>query len=406
MIFVGDDWSETHHDVWVMDAGGDELASRRFREGLAGVGEFHALVAGYVADPAEVVVGTETDRGLWVEALVAAGYVVYAINPRSVSRYRDRHNVGGAKSDTADAKLLADLVRTDRHNHRTVAGDSPGSEATKVLARAHQSLIWERSRHVSRLRAALRQYYPAALDTFSELAHPDALAVLAKAPTPRKGAALTLVQIRSVLSKGGRQRYLGQRAEEIQQALGAAALEAPPEITDAYASSVAATVAIITELNSQISRLEKNSGDRFEQHPDAAIYLSLPGAGRVLGARMLGEFGDDPNRYADVKSRRNYAATSPITIASGKKKAVAARWVRNDRLYDAVVRWAFCSLQTSPGARDFYDQHRANGDSHYQALRTLGNRLVGILHGCLKHHTLYDEDTAWAHRRPATTKAA
>ena len=117
----------------------------------------------------------------------------------------------------------------------------------------------------------------------------------------------------------------------------------------------------------------------FEKHPDADIYLSLPGLGVILGARVLGEFGDDPNRYTTAKSRKNYAGTSPLTIASGKKRAVLARHVRNRRLYDAIDPWAFRALDNSPGARAFYDQHRAAGDLHHQALRALGNRLVGIL---------------------------
>ena len=131
-----------------------------------------------------------------------------------------------------------------------------------------------------------------------------------------------------------------------------------------------------------------------QTHPDADIYLSLPGLGVVLGARVLGEFGDDPNRYITAKSRKNYAGTSPLTVASGKKRAVLARHVRNRRLYDALDHWALCALTTSPGARAFYDHHRATGDLHHQALRALGNRLVGILHGCLRHRTPYSEHTA------------
>ena len=133
-------------------------------------------------------------------------------------------------------------------------------------------------------------------------------------------------------------------------------------------------------------------------HPDAEIYRSQPGMGAVLGARVLGEFGDDPHRYADGKARRNYAATSPITRTSGKKKVVAARFVHNDRLINALMSWAFASLNASPGARAFYDQQRAKGFEHNDALRRLANRLVGILHGCLKTRTLYDEATAWGHR--------
>jgi len=186
MIFVGDDWAEDHHDVYVMDEAGKRLAARRLPEGLAGIRQLHELIAKYVQEPHEVVVGIETDRGLWVGALTAAGYQLYAVNPLAVARYRDRHHVSGAKSDASDAKLLADLVRTDRHNHRPIAGDSADAEAIKVLARAHQSLIWERIRHTNRLRNALREYYPAALVAFEDLSHGDALGVLGRAPTPSR----------------------------------------------------------------------------------------------------------------------------------------------------------------------------------------------------------------------------
>jgi transposase len=137
-------------------------------------------VASHADEPTQVVIGIETDRGLWVQTLAAAGYQVFAVNPLAVARYRDRHAVSGAKSDAGDAKLLADLVRTDRHNHRPVAGDTPDVEAIKVLARAHQNLIWSRDRNTNALRSALREYYPAALVAFEFLADRDALAILGR----------------------------------------------------------------------------------------------------------------------------------------------------------------------------------------------------------------------------------
>lgn len=401
-VFVGDDWAEDHHDVHLMDDDGKKLASRRLPEGLDGIRVFHELVADHIVDPAEVIVGIETDRGLWVTALVAAGYQVYAINPLAASRYRDRHNVGGAKSDAGDAKMLADLVRTDRHNHRQIAGDTPEAEAIRIMARGHQNLIWTRTRQTNALRSALREYYPAALQAFADLADRDTLAVLAKAPTPAAGAGLTLGQIQAALKRGGRQRNIARRAGEIQTALRTGQLAAPAAVADAFAATTRAAVGIIGEMNRQIVQLETTLAANFEQHPDSDIYHSLPGFGVVLGARALGEFGDDPNRYASPKSRRNYAGTSPLTIASGKKRAVLARHVRNRRLYDALDQAAFCALTQSAGCRAFYDQHRANGDLHHQALRALANRLVSILHGCLDHRTTYNEDTAWAHRRPAS----
>jgi len=215
MILVGDDWAEDHHDVYLMDEAGKRLASRRLPEGLAGIRQLHKLIAEDAEEPDQVVIGIETDRGLWVEALVAAGYQVYAINPLAVARYRDRHHVSGAKSDPSDAKLLADLVRTDRHNHRPIAGDSAEAEAIKVLARAHQNLIWTRTRHTNALRNALREYYPGALVAFEDLDHGDALGVLGRAPTPEQGAALSLPAIQSALKRGGRQRNIAARARDI-----------------------------------------------------------------------------------------------------------------------------------------------------------------------------------------------
>jgi transposase len=161
--------------VALVDATGRRLARARLPEGVTGIAKFHELIAAHLAQedgPDRVVIGIETDRGPWVATLVASGYRVYAINPMSVSRYRERHSTSGAKSDAGDAWLLADLVRTDASRHRPVAGDSPAAEGIKVLARTHQRLIWERNRSVLRLRSTLREYFPAALEAFPDLDAP------------------------------------------------------------------------------------------------------------------------------------------------------------------------------------------------------------------------------------------
>jgi transposase len=220
VLFVGLDWAEEHHDVAVMAEDGRVVTTRRVPEGLAGLGVLHELLAAHAEDPAEVVVGTETDRGLFVGALVAAGYQVYAVNPLAVSRYRDRHRTSGAKSDPGDAKVLADLVRTDRHNHRPVAGDSELAEAIKILARAHQSLVWTRQRQLNQLRSLLREFYPGALAAFGgDLGGRDALAVLQLAPTPTLGRQLSRAKLAATLGRAGRQRNLDRRAAELQAAL-------------------------------------------------------------------------------------------------------------------------------------------------------------------------------------------
>jgi transposase len=161
---------------------------------------------------------------------------------------------------------------------------------------------------------------------------------------------------------------------------------------------VSSAVEALGELNRQVANLEAELGAAFEQHPDAEIIRSLPGLGVVVGARVLGEFGDDPNRYVDAKARRNYAGTSPVTVASGKKKFVKARFMGNRHLANACYWWAFCALTHSPGARRYYDAQRAGGHTHDQALRALANKLVGILDGCLRARQLYNEAQAWSHR--------
>ena len=397
-VFVGHDWAEAHHDVHVEDDTGQKLAAVRLPDGIEGVRRFHELVAAHADEAEDVTVATETDRGLFVGALVASGYRVLAVNPMSTSRYRERLSTSSAKSDPGDAKVLAGLARTDGHLHRPVAGDSDLAEAVKVLARAHQSMIWSRQRQTNQLRSTLREFYPAALAAFDDLASADALAVLAVASTPAQGRSMSRSKIAAAIRRGGRQRRVEERAAEIQAALRAEHLEAPPIVADAMGASVAALVAVIAELVAQTANLEGQLADRFELHPDAKIIRSLPGLGMILGARVLAEFGDDPNRYADAKSRKNYGGTSPITRASGRQRVVLARFARNKRLADALAQWAFCAITASPGARAFYDQRRAAGDTHHRALRALANRLVGILHGCLHHQSLYDEHTAWSHR--------
>jgi hypothetical protein len=409
-LFVGDDWAQDHHDIEVMDQAGTVLAKRRLAEGVAGMAQLHALAGGLLgeeAEDSEVLVGIETDHGPWVMALVAAGYRVFAVNPLQSARFRARHQVSGAKSDAGDAHVLADMVRTDAHQLREAAGDSPAAAGIKVLARTHKTMIWERTRQVQRLRHQLREYFPAALEAFADLDAPDTLELLAKAPDPQRARKLTRAQVSAAL-KRARRRTITDKTDAILVALRSEQLGQPAALTAAYSATVRSLIAVITALNEQVTTLQGQVEEHFGQHPDAEIILSQPGMGAVLGARVLAEFGDDPARYADAKSRRNYAATSPITRASGKRKVVAARFVHNDRLVDALNAQAFAALTASPGARTFYDQQRASGREHNDALRRLANRLVGILHGCLKTRTLYNETTAWGHREnlPQSSAAA
>jgi transposase len=415
VLFIGDDWAEDHHDLEIEDQDGHRLARSRLPEGLEGITRLHALVAEHAppewADlppeqiAGQVIVGIETDRGPWVTALRAAGYQVFAINPLSAARYRQRHSTSGAKSDAGDAHVLAEIVRLDRAHHRAVAGDSDLADAIKLLARAHQSAVWERTRQVLRMRSTLLEYFPGAVQAFTDLAAPDALALLGRAPDPDRAAKLTRSQLVSAL-RAARRHHVDAKADVLLAVLRAPALRQPATLQGAYATVVTGQVGIIAALNEQIAGLNEVMAEHFGRHPDADIYLSQPGFAVVLAARTLGEFGDDEDRFASSRARKNYSGQSPITRASGKKSVVLARYATNRRLGAALHLQAFAALGASPGARAYYDALRARDINHHAALRQLANRLVGILHGCLKTGAVYDENIAWQHRQITTQTVA
>ena len=415
MLFIGDDRAEGHHDVVAQDDAGKTLARRRLPEGADGIARFRELAASCLGedaepDPARVIVVIETDRGPWVKALAAAGYRAIPANPRQAARHKETISNSGKKDDFFGAAALADMGRTRRHQMRELAAGSDVAEAVKIAARAHQKLVWERTGHLLRMRSALREYFPAALEAYADLtlAGKDTLELLAKAPDPGSAARLTVTQVTAALKRAGRRGDLAQRARDIQAALRAPHLAQPDVIAEAYAAAVQAAAAVITALNEQVKIMEAKVSELFRRHPDAGLYRSQPGIGDITGARILGEFGDAPGRYASAKARRNYAGTSPLTVQSGKKKTVHARYIRNRHLIDALHAQALSALSASPGARSYYDGLRAREIGHDDAMRRVASRLAGILHGCLKTGREYDEATAWSHRAgpPGAVEAA
>jgi transposase len=392
---MGIDWGEEHHDVCLVDADGKTVARKRVPDGLAGITQIHELVAKHAAEGEPVWVGIEVDHGLLVQALLAAGYEVYAINPLAVSRYRDRHAVARTKSDAGDAKVLADLVRTDRHLHRQVRGDSELASAIRILARAHQEAVRSRRRHANQLRSQLREFYPALLEAFESVAEPEAAEVLLVAPTPELGRRLSRNKIAGALRRGGRKLHIEERTAVIQECLRRPQLEQPALITQAFAKTTSSLARRLRQLNQEMATLEAQLAELFEMHPDAEIYRSLPGLGLVLGARVLGESGDDPTRYANARARRSYSGNAPRTVASGKSLRVTIRQARNDRLADAYYQAAFASLTKSPQANAYYRRLRAAGKSHSHALRALANKLAGVLDGCLRRGQKFSAAVAW-----------
>jgi len=393
-ITCGIDWAEVHHDVAVLDAGGQVLGRRRIETGLAGFTELMSLLAEHTDNPTSVPVAIETDKNLIVAALQAAGVPVFAINPRAVARYRERHGQSEKKSDPGDAAVLADVLRTDAHQHRRLPEISDAGRAVKALARQHQEAVWALHQTLSRLRSVLLEFYPQALRAFPNLKHKAALTVLAAASNPELGLRMTSRKLVTLLHRCGR-RNDAALVEQILTDLKTPALRQPAPVEAALGQTVTGLLGVITAMQTAVEQLEQALTAEFEQHPLAPVLRSAPGLGPVLAARVLGEIGDDPTRFATAGGLRAFAGTAPVTRASGRSRRVSARQVRNKRLGDACHWWAFAMLTKSPGARAHYDRRRAIGDHHNAALRNLANKLLGRLWWCLHNNQLWDDNAAW-----------
>jgi transposase len=399
-VFCGIDWAENHHDVALVDDTGHLLAKRRITDDAAGYRLLLDLLADH-GDTADepIPVAIETGRGLLVAVLTTGTRPVYAINPLAAARYRDRHSVSRKKSDPGDALVLANILRTDLHAHRRLPADSDLARAVAVLARAQQDAVWARQQLVNQVRSLLREYYPAALDAFLGkqfgLARPEARAVLATAPTPARAARLTPAQLRAALKRAGRTRGIDTEADRLRTVLRSEYAHQPQAVEDAMGHQLLALIRQLDAACLAAEELATAVEEHFRRHPDAEILLSFPGLGVQLAARVLAEIGDDRSRFADARGLKAYAGSAPITRASGKKRFVGRRFIKNDRLISAGFLWAFSALRASPGAEAHYRRRRERGDWHAQAQRNLFNRMIGQLYHCLQSRQLFDEQHAF-----------
>ncbi|WP_405596045.1 IS110 family transposase [Streptomyces sp. NBC_01410] len=400
MIYCGIDWAEKHHDVALIDDAGQLLAKRRITDNAAGYKLLLDLLAEY-GDTADnpIPVAIETSRGLLVAVLRTGKRKVFAVNPMSAARYRDRHGVSRKKSDPGDALVLANVLRTDMPMHRPLPADTDLARAIAVLARAQQDATWNRQQMANQLRSLLREYFPAALDAFTGwqngLCRPEARELLKLAPTPSQAARLSRAQVRSALKRAGRSRRIDVEVDRLRAVFGGDYAHQPPLVEVALGKQ---TLALLRQLEAACvaaDELARAVEEAFPQHPDAETICSFPGLGVQLGARILAEVGDDRDRFADARGLKAYAGSAPVTRASGKKHHVGRRMVKNDRLNHAGYLWAFSAITASEGAGAHYRRRREHGDWHAQAQRHLFNRMIGQLYHCLKEGELFEEHQAF-----------
>lgn len=398
-VYCGIDWAEGHHDIAVVNAEGKLLVSRRIGDDLAGLNKLCTVLTEHShSDQNRVPIAIQTPRGLFVSCLRNRGFPVYAINPLSAARYRDRHSVSRKKSDAQDAAVLANILRTDSHAHHRMAEDSELVRAIAVLARAQQDAVCKRQNLSNEIRSLLREYYPAALIAFPKgklLQSAEASRILRAAPTPARALRLGIPRITQLLRNAGRSRYLEREATRLHRILHSNTLQMPEAVEQAYGDQLIAMFSEMDSVREAVENLTQKTEELFLTHSDAKIITSMPGLANTTGARILAEMGDDPERFSTASSLKAYSGAAPITRASGKSHDVTARRVKNNRLAAAGYVWVFSALTASPGARAHYDRHKEQGDTHTAAQRNLFNRLLGCLHYCLKNRVAYSEPAAF-----------
>jgi transposase len=408
MLMVGIDWAEAEHAVCLLTASGAVLRRLRVPHSAAGLRRLCAAIAAEAPEPAAVHVALERAHGLLVDALLEAGYAVYALNPKAVERYRDRTRSAGAKTDPADAELLARILVTDRERHRALGPRSPQVEAIRVLARDDERASRDQRRLLNRLRQDLIEVFPQALSAFPRLTDVSALVFLARWPAAGAARELSHEEIAQLL-RAHQHGWPERTAARIHAALTAEALAAAPLVAAAKAGTIRLAAEQLLLLRRQRAAWCRQLDDLLrsaEVQSDGAVLLSLPGADARLAGRILGEIGADHERFANAGALQCYAGTAPVTKASGRSRAVSARFACNRLLRQALLRWAMCSLRVSEWARTFYDAKRAARQTHYRALRCLANRWLEILHHLLRTGQSYDEATHQRNRARAMGVAA
>jgi transposase len=397
--FVGIDWAAEKYDVCVLDASGKVIARRVIKHSGSGIAELldwlQKITGG---NPEAVAIAIETPRGAVVEGLVERGFAVFAINPKQLDRFRDRHTVAGAKDDSRDALVLGDSLRTDQACFHRVQLDSAEKLRLRELSRIQEELQVQENRLSNQLWEQLHRYYPQTLTLCPAANEAWLWELIEMAPLPAQACQLKLVVVKRLLRS---HRIRRVSAEEVLKILRAPALRLAPGAAEAASEHVLLLLPLLRSVHQQSDQVGKRTkrmleelsasagGDGSEQkHSDAAILLSLPGVGQCVGATMLAE-ASQPLAERDYHALRCYAGCAPVTRQSGKKKLVLMRRGCSERLRNALYYWSLGSLKDD-WARQYYNRQRASGKTHGGALRALGDRWLAVLIGMLKAGTLYD----------------
>ncbi len=385
--FAGFDWASDHHDVVVVDGQGAVAEDFRIEETADGWQQLRARLAKFPG----LAVAIETRSGTVVERLVEAGFAVYPVNPMAAKRYRERKVPSGAKGDRVDAGSLADALRTDGHAWPRLRPDDPLTVELRLLCRDEIALIEQRTALISQLRAALREYYPAALEAFDDWTLRSSWAFVERFPTPE------------LLVWAGKRRWEKflhtqklYRSETYARRLSLLAkadqFRGSQAVTQAKSLLAQGLAIQLRVLQDQLDRYRARIEELFARHPDHDLFGSLPGTGPKLAPRLLVELGDDRARFDSAEGLPGYAGTAPVSYQSGKVRQARFRHGCNKLFRQTVHLWAGLSLQACPWAQVYYEKKRAEGKSYACALRCLAQRWLKILWKMWQTGTRYDAE--------------
>jgi transposase len=390
MLLVGIDWADKEHVYCLMDEAGTTLSTGKMEHTAEGLEQFMNAVRARVQTPHDVLVALETSHGPLVGALLDQGFTVYAINPKAAERHRDRFRVAGAKSDLRDAWVLATLLRTDRALYHPLTPDSDVAQELRALTRDRADLIRTRTMLSNQLTACLKTYFPEFLTLFVDPDRPVALALLQTFPTREHLQAVSRADLEAFLRRH-RCPHGRKRAAAIHARMQAPGFHIAPPIVRAKVRLASTLVSQLQALAEHIDAYDREIQRVLTLHPDGELYRSLPGAADFLAARMVGELGDNRDRYRDPNVAQCEAGTAPVTRASGSTRIVHVRRACIHPLRETLWTFAFSSLRHCAWARAYYNQARKRGKKHAEAIRMLGNVWLRIIIAIRRDRRPYDE---------------
>jgi transposase len=389
VLFVGFDRADDRHQICLLyeEGAATDLTVPNTPQGLQQV---LTAIRRYEPEPAHVLVALEDPKGSFFEAFLDAGYTVYPINPKALERYREVHHLSRTKTDAIDARALADLLCKERDGFQPLQPDSELTRELRLLTRDAAELEKTQTMLVNQLRDVLKLAFPGALAFFSDFSAPVALAFLAAFPSLEIARKATLPRIERALRKAG-QTLAADKAKQIYDGLHGEHFSVDPVTARGKTEQIRTLVALLQPLHKRVLAYQRRIRDLLKDHPDRAIFLSLPGAGEPTAARMVSEWGDRRERFAGYRDAAALAGSAPVTRRSGRKTVVLFRRGCCKPFRETMYQFAFCSLTKCKWADSYYRMKRAQGHQHAEALRCLANVWMRIIFAMWRDRTTYNE---------------